>query len=308
MGDPAVRLGYICKLRRCKCDGLEIISTETARVSVPGGASGALGRAVQCARLQTRAGAVKGAYLAMTLAMTNQLLASCRLAGVMSCSISDPNRPHRRERPCPEANSTMMNWFKSRKPGRTWDCLWRFATPNCRTYTIAGIWASLKLGTSTPRDAVARKLERNQWLLDIVVDTEIDRGDFTQSETAYRAIFAAIKATSRCRGLVVQTFPAQTNFPEHLVTRALQGCSNATMSRLRSFKIKCARPSSSVCCASLAPRLGRSLPRWKRIQRMSHHSVSLHIHNPLSTAFRTVEARAPHSSDGRVQHICYKVN
>jgi len=112
---------------------------------------------------------------------------------------------------------------------------------NCRTYTIvAGIWASLKLGTSTPRDAVARKLERNQWLLDIVVDTEIDRGDFTQSETAYGAIFASIKATSRCRGLVVQTFPAQTNFPEHLVTRALQGCSNATMSRLRSFKIKCA--------------------------------------------------------------------
>jgi len=45
-----------------------------SRVSVPGGASGPLGRAVQYARLQ---GAVKGAYLAMMLAMTNRLLASC---------------------------------------------------------------------------------------------------------------------------------------------------------------------------------------------------------------------------------------
>ena len=47
-----------------------------SRVSVPGGASGPLGRAVQYPRLQMRA--VKGAYLAMTLAMTNRLLAPCR--------------------------------------------------------------------------------------------------------------------------------------------------------------------------------------------------------------------------------------
>jgi len=73
--------------------------------------------------------------------------------------------------------------------------------------TITGFWASLKLGTRTPRDAVARELERNQWLLDIVVDTEIDRGDVTQSEPAYEAIFAAFEATSRWRSLVVQTFP-----------------------------------------------------------------------------------------------------
>jgi len=80
-------------------------------------------------------------------------------------------------------------------------------------------------------------LERNQWLLDIVVDTEIDRGDFTPSEGAYKAIFAAFGATSRWRSLVVESFPRQTDLPEHLVNRGLQRCSNATMSRLETFKV-----------------------------------------------------------------------
>ena len=34
---------------------------------------------------------------------------------------------------------------------------------------ITSIWASLNLGTTTPIDAVTRKLERNQWLLDIEI-------------------------------------------------------------------------------------------------------------------------------------------
>jgi len=59
-------------------------------------------------------------------------------------------------------------------------------------YTIVtSIWASFKLGTKTSRDAVTKKLERNQWLLDIVVDTGTDRGDLTPSEGAYEAIFTA---------------------------------------------------------------------------------------------------------------------
>jgi len=105
---------------------------------------------------------------------------------------------------------------------------------------VTGIWASLKLGTKTPRDTVARKLERNPWLLDIVIDTELDRDDVTQSEAAYEAIFAAIEATSRWRSLVVETFPGQADLPEHLVNRGLQRYSNATMGRLRSFMIRCA--------------------------------------------------------------------
>ena len=62
-------------------------------------------------------------------------------------------------------------------------------------HTIAaGIWASLKLGTTTLKDVITNKLERNQSFLDVLVDTELDCGDFTPSEDAYDAIFAAIQA------------------------------------------------------------------------------------------------------------------
>jgi len=106
-------------------------------------------------------------------------------------------------------------------------------------YTIiTGIWASLELGTRTPEHAVTSKLERNQWLLDVVVDTEIDRGDITPLEGAYEALFAAIEASPRWRNFVVKTFPAQTDLPEHLVNHGLKRCSSAAMSRLRTFKIK----------------------------------------------------------------------
>ena len=107
-------------------------------------------------------------------------------------------------------------------------------------YTIVtGIWASVELGTTTPKNAIVRKLERNQWLLDVLVDTEIDRDYFTPSESAYQAIFAAIEATSRWRSFVVETFPGQTDLAEHLVNHGLQRCSNPVMSRLRTFRIKC---------------------------------------------------------------------
>ena len=108
-------------------------------------------------------------------------------------------------------------------------------------YTIVtGIWASLKLGTTTPKDVVTNKLEKNQRFLDVSVDTEFDRGNFTPSETAYDAIFAAIQATSRWRSFVVQTFPAQADLSEHVVNRRLESCSNAVLSRLRTFKIRSA--------------------------------------------------------------------
>ena len=104
---------------------------------------------------------------------------------------------------------------------------------------VAGIWASLKLGTTTPRDAVTRILERNQWFLDVVVDMKIDRGHFTLSSSPYQAIFAAIEAAPRWRSFIVESFPAQDDLPEHVVNAGLQQCSDAVMSRLRTFKIKC---------------------------------------------------------------------
>ena len=103
---------------------------------------------------------------------------------------------------------------------------------------VTSIWSSLNLGTTTPIDAVTRKLERNQWLLDIVVDTNSDRGDFTPSGGAFEAIFAAIEATPRWRSFIVKSCPAQADLPEDRVNRHLQQHSNATMSRFTTFKIK----------------------------------------------------------------------
>ena len=103
---------------------------------------------------------------------------------------------------------------------------------------VTSIWSSLNLGTNTPIDAVARKLERNQWLLDIVVDTDSNHGYFTPPGGAFQAIFAAIEATPRWRSFVIESFPAQADLPEDHVNRHLQRHSNATMSRFKTFKIK----------------------------------------------------------------------
>ena len=101
---------------------------------------------------------------------------------------------------------------------------------------VTSIWSLLNLGTNTPMNAVARKLERNQWLLDIVVD--LDHIHFIPSGRAFEAIFTAIEATPQWRSFVVNSFPAQADFPEGLVNRHLQRHSNATMSRFTTFKIK----------------------------------------------------------------------
>jgi hypothetical protein len=118
--------------------------------------------------------------------------------------------------------------------------------------TVTGIWASLRLGTRTPKLAVTSKLRRNQWLLDISVDTEFDRGNSTPSEGDYEAIFAAMEATARWQSFIIETFPPPAHLPEHFVNRGLQRCcSNTTMSRLRTFKVK------SAC--EMSPLLNRLL-------------------------------------------------
>ena len=107
---------------------------------------------------------------------------------------------------------------------------------------VTRIWASLTLGTRTPIDAVTR----SQWLLDVVVDTDSDRGDFTPSDGAFEAIFAAIKASSRWRSLVVKSFPGQADLPQDIVNRHLQRCSNTTMARFATFKIMSACETSPL--------------------------------------------------------------
>jgi len=102
------------------------------------------------------------------------------------------------------------------------------------------MWASLKLGSTTPKHAATTKLEKNQWFLDVLVDTEIDRGHFIPSEGAYQAIFAAIEATDQWRSFVVETFPPQADLPEHLVNSGPQRCLSAVLNCIRTFRIKCA--------------------------------------------------------------------
>ena len=109
---------------------------------------------------------------------------------------------------------------------------------------VTSIWASLNLGTRTPLSAVTSKLERGPWFLDIVIDTDSDRGDLTSSDGDFEAIFAAIEASSRWRSLVLKSLPGQADLSEDVVSCGLQRCPNATMSRFTTFRVM------STCKAS----------------------------------------------------------
>jgi hypothetical protein len=153
---------------------------------------------------------------------------------------------------------------------------------------VAGIWASLKLGTKTPIDAVATKLERNHWFLDVVVNTEIDRGYFTPSAGDYQAIFAAMDATSRWRSFVLETSPPQADLPEHLVNRGLQGCTDDIMNRIRTFRIKCACEMSPLL-DHLLRILGTSISKELTTVEVNSPSVISFLVPTYSAIFRSVK-------------------
>ena len=153
---------------------------------------------------------------------------------------------------------------------------------------VTGIWASLKLGTTTSKDAVTTKLERNQWVLDVVVDTEIDRGHSTPSEGAYQAIFAAIEATDRWRSFVVETFPPQADVPEHLVNSGLQRCSGAAMNRIRTFRFKSPCEMSPLLDRILRI-LGKSASRELTTVEINSPSVILFLAPTYSAIFHSVK-------------------
>ena len=128
---------------------------------------------------------------------------------------------------------------------------------------VTSIWSSFILATRTPKDIVTKKLERSQLLLDIVVDTDSDRGHFIDSVNHgfidsvfddfidsvhddfigpfngdFEAIFVVIGAAPRWRSFVIESFPVQADLTEDRVNRHLQQYSNATMSRFTTFRIK----------------------------------------------------------------------
>ena len=152
---------------------------------------------------------------------------------------------------------------------------------------VTTIWASLNLGTRTPIKAVISKLERNQWL-DIVMDTDSDRGHFTPSNGAFRAIFAAIEATSRWRSLVVESFPRWADLPEDLVNRRLQECSNATMSRFTTFKIKSACETSPLLHGLLRILGTTAGPELTTVQVNSSNVISF-LTPDYASIFRSVK-------------------
>ena len=153
---------------------------------------------------------------------------------------------------------------------------------------VTGIWGSLKLGTTTPKHAVTTKLKRNQWFLDVVIDTEIDRGHFTPSEGAYQAIFAAIEATDRWRSFVVETLPPQANLSEHLVNSGLQGCSDAVMNRVRTFRIKCTCEMSPLL-ERLLRILGKSASRELTTVEINSPNVISFLAPTYPTIFHSVK-------------------
>jgi hypothetical protein len=152
---------------------------------------------------------------------------------------------------------------------------------------VTGIWATLKLGKNVSEDANTRKLERNQWLLDVLVNTKIDHGPFTPSEGAYQAILAAMQATSRWRSLVVERFPAQADLSEHLVNRGLQQCSNLVMNRLRTFRIKCPCEMSPLL-ERLLRILGTSASRELTTVEIRSANVIAFLVPTYSSIFRSV--------------------
>jgi hypothetical protein len=152
---------------------------------------------------------------------------------------------------------------------------------------VTGIWASLNLGTRTPKHAVTTKLKRNQRLLDVLVDTEIDRGAFTPSEGDYEAIFVAIEASSRWRSFVVKTIPAQASLSEDFVNRGLQQSSGAAMSHLRTFKLKCACEMSPLLDRLLSI-LGTSATEELTTIEINSPSVISFLVPTYSTIFHSV--------------------
>ena len=142
---------------------------------------------------------------------------------------------------------------------------------------VTGFWASLKLGTTTTKEAVIEKLERNQRLLDVAVNTNIGLYDAPINfniRDAYQGIFSAMQATSRWRRLEIVALPAQADLPEDLVNRGLQQCSGPALSHLRTFIIK--------CCLDMSPLLNRLLHILGNTASRELTTVTINSENVIS--------------------------
>ena len=153
---------------------------------------------------------------------------------------------------------------------------------------VTSIWSSLNLGTRTQMDAVASKLQKDHWLLDIVVDTDSDRDHLTPSGSSFEAIFAAIEATPRWRSFVAKSFPAQADLPEDLVNDHLQRHSSATMSRFTTLKVKSTCETSPLL-NGLLHILGTTASPALTTVEINSPNVILFLTPAYSSIFRSVK-------------------
>ena len=159
-------------------------------------------------------------------------------------------------------------------------------------HTIStAIWASINLGTRTQLGAISRELDGNPLLLDVVVDTDSDRGDFTPSGHAFEAIFAAIEAIARWRCLVIKSFPARADLSEDAVNRHLRRCSNATLSRFTTFKVKSACEASPLLDGLLRILGTRAGPELTTVEINSPNVISFLVPD-YSSIFHSVTVLA----------------
>jgi hypothetical protein len=108
----------------------------------------------------------------------------------------------------------------------------------CRHWSNAmiGIWGSLELRTSTAKDAILQRLNRNPLSLEVRVDTEGDK-ESSSSSGAYEGLRLATDSASRWRTLTIDSLPNDNVSIGDIQRSRLNQCFTLPMLRLETFKI-----------------------------------------------------------------------
>jgi hypothetical protein len=97
-------------------------------------------------------------------------------------------------------------------------------------------WGPLELRTSTTKDAILRRLNRNPLSLEVRVDTESDK-ESSSSLGAYEGLRLATSSASRWRTLTIDSFPDDNVSIGDIQRYRLNQCFTLPMLHLETFKI-----------------------------------------------------------------------
>jgi hypothetical protein len=108
----------------------------------------------------------------------------------------------------------------------------------CRRWSnvMSGIWGSLELRTSTPQDAILRRLNRNPLSLEVRVNTESDK-ESSSSSGAYEGLLLATSSASQWRTLTIGSLPNDNASIGDIQRSRLNQCFTLPMLHLETFKI-----------------------------------------------------------------------